>query len=116
MSRRQLPLLDIRTWRSHPRAFAEDLRRACHRVGFFTLRHDLPARLPKQVFKEARKFFDSPSEIKHTIDYTSSPAFRGYMANGVENTAGRPDLREQVEIATEGPASSPGVWPPYKRL
>ena len=40
-------------------------------------------------------------EEKAAIDYSLSPAFRGYMACGVENTAGRPDVREQVEIAAE---------------
>ena len=32
----------------------------------------------------------------------SSSAFRGLMANGVETTAGKPDPREQFEIAAEG--------------
>jgi isopenicillin N synthase-like dioxygenase len=112
----RLPLLDIRAWRRDPHAFATELRHACHRIGFFTLRHDLPPGLPERVFEEARRFFAQPAPVKAALDYASSPAFRGYMANGVENTAGKPDLREQVEIAAEGPPASAGAWPPYERL
>ena len=111
-----LPLLDIREWYANPGVFAEELRRACHHTGFFTLKHDLPAGLPERVFAEARQFFDAPYDVKASMDYSSSPAFRGYMATGVENTAGCPDLREQVEIAAEGLPAAADAWPPYERL
>ena len=92
----RLPLLDIRTWREDPRAFALQLRDACHCVGFFLLQHDVPAELaPERQLKEAKAFFSLPLEDKMTISYDSSPRFRGYMPLGVENTAGKPDLREQ---------------------
>jgi len=65
---------------------------------------------------EARLFFARPVEEKQRIGYGSSSAFRGYMANGVENTAGKPDLREQVEIAAEGLPAAAHAWPPFERL
>ncbi|KAL1511689.1 hypothetical protein AB1Y20_004979 [Prymnesium parvum] len=115
-SMRRLPLLDIARWRNDPHGFAGQLRTACHLDGFFMLRHDLPSSLTERLFAEARRFFSLPAEAKRTIEYSHSPAFRGYMRCGLENTAGRPDLREQVEIAAEAPACPPGAWPPYLRL
>ena len=38
------------------------------------------------------------------------------MRVGVENTAGKLDLREQVEIAAEGAPAAASAWPPYLRL
>ena len=85
----RFPLPDIRAWRASPRAFAAELREASHRTGFFLLRHDLPSGLPERVFAEARRFFAAPAEAKAALDYAQSPAFRGYMRLGVENTAGK---------------------------
>ena len=72
--------------------------------------------LTELVMAEARRFFDLSDTAKREIDYSQSPAFRGYMSVGVENTAGKPDLREQVEIATEGLPAPAAAWPPYERL
>ena len=56
---------------------------------------------------------------KSSVSYMDSPAFRGYMPLGVEHTAGKLDVREQIEYAVETP-STPGcsnqAWPPYERL
>ena len=95
----RLPHLDIAVWRSDPSRFARQLRQACHHDGFFQLRHRIPTPLVEHVKAEARSFFAQGAEQKDAIDYRGSPAFRGYMACGVENTAGRPDLREQVDLA-----------------
>ena len=97
----RFPLLDIRRWRVAPREFADELRHACHHIGFFQVRHDLPPSLVAETVRLANSFFALPEAAKRRIDYANSPQFRGYMANGVENTAGKPDLREQVEIAPE---------------
>lgn len=112
----RLPLLDLKDWRADPRGFAEALRRASHRFGFFQLRHRIPDNVAERAMSEARNYFARPLEEKQLMGYASSPAFRGYMANGVENTAGKPDLREQVEIAAEGAPAAADAWPPYKRL
>ena len=102
---RGLPVLDIALWRAEPAAFAAKLRHACHHEGFFQLKHGLPTALVARVVAEARSFFARDADQKAAIDYSRSPAFRGYMACGVENTDGKPDLREQVEIAAETPAA-----------
>lgn len=112
----RLPLLDIAHWRIDPLGFAAKLRHACHHDGFFQLRHGLPVGLVGRVVSEAREFFGRCDEQKRAIDYCQSPAFRGYMATGVENTAGRPDLREQVEVAAEAAPAAPSAWPAYERL
>ena len=112
----RLPHLDIAVWRSDPSRFARQLRQACHHDGFFQLRHRIPTPLVEHVKSEARSFFAQGAEHKDAIDYRGSPAFRGYMACGVENTAGRPDLREQVEIAAEGELAAADAWPAYHRL
>ena len=102
MVRSSLPLLELSRWRSDPAGFVRDLRHACHHVGFFQLRHDLPPGLVRRTFDVSRRFFALPEAQKLHLDYRRSPAFRGYMPSGVENTAGRPDRREQIEIAAEG--------------
>jgi isopenicillin N synthase-like dioxygenase len=96
---RELPLLDIRQYYSHPSLFVENIRQACHKTGFFLLRHDIP--LAQKQVDETRRFFHQSIEDKRSISYVDSPSFRGYMPIGVENTAGRVDLREQVEFAVE---------------
>jgi isopenicillin N synthase-like dioxygenase len=79
----------------------EELRVACHTIGFFLLRHDISSELTEQQMEETRRFFQQPLETKLEISYEDSPAFRGYMKLGVENTAGKMDYREQVEFAAE---------------
>jgi len=86
--------------------FVQDLNSACVNVGFFVLA-DLPASLSAlnaEVLRTGRQFFALPAEEKSRIDYRSSPHFRGYMWQGVENTAGQRDEREQIEFGREEPA------------
>ena len=115
-ARRAIPLLDIADWRASPKRFATQLREACHRVGFFTLRHGLPDGMAAGTLESAREFFALDTEHKLRMDYRNSPAFRGYMPLGVENTGGLTDLREQVELAADGPPARPDAWPPRERL
>ena len=105
-STKRLPLLDIRQWRSSPQEFAEKLRKAAHQVGFFTLKHDLDVKTTQQIMNSTRTFFEEPIETKLKLSYENSSAFRGYMALGKENTSGKTDWREQVELASEGTNSS----------
>ena len=95
-ARRVIPLLDIADWRASPKRFATQLREACHRVGFFTLRHGLPDGMAAGALESAREFFALDTEHKLRMDYRNSPAFRGYMPLGVENTGGLTDLREET--------------------
>ena len=93
-----------------------ELRHACHHVGFFQLRHDLPEGLANRVFEAGRRFFAQPLQCKLKMDYRKSAAFRGYMPLGVENTAGKPDMREQIEIAAEEALAASTAWPAHERL
>lgn len=116
-----IPVLDIQSYYDDPASFVQELRLACHTVGFFLLRHDLPKDLAPRMLKEARHFFECPLEQKLEISYQDSPAFRGYMQLGVENTAGKTDVREQVEFAVEQDAaiinnSDATQQPLYERL
>ena len=107
-------------------AFCETLRETCHMVGFFYL--DLAdsdvgvTRATREgVMDAARRFFALPDDVKTAMDNRASPAFRGYVRLGAENTAGRPDMREQVEFGVDAPAPDPAALadpsvPPHRRL
>ena len=112
----RFPILDIRLWRRDPHAFAAELRHACHHIGFFQVRHDVPPLLVKKASALSRAFFALPDHEKKSMSYEQSAQFRGYMSNGVENTAGKPDLREQVEIAQEATPAAATAMPPHRRL
>ncbi len=112
---RRIPILDIAKYQSNRTAFVEELRVACHTVGFFLIRHDF-GDLAKSMLEETRSFFDHSLEEKLTISYENSPSFRGFMQLGVENTSGNIDYREQVEYAVEYKNTEPKSWPVYERL
>jgi isopenicillin N synthase-like dioxygenase len=116
--KRQLPLLDISLFYSNQALFVEKLRSACHNVGFFLLKHDLPSGLVEEQLEVSKAFFALPSSEKMRVSYDHSPSFRGYMQLGVENTAGQVDFREQLEYAVEydPPPDCRTSWPPYTRL
>ena len=76
----------------------------------------MPPNVVKRATSLARQFFDLPMRAKQSIDYSHSAQFRGYMSTGVENTAGKPDLREQVEIAPDAPQAPLGAMPVHHRL
>ena len=109
-------------------AFCETLRETCHMVGFFYLDladADADAGVTRatleSVLDAARKFFALPDELKTAMDNRASPAFRGYVRLGAENTAGRPDMREQVEFGVDAPVPDPTALadpsvPPHRRL
>ena len=99
-----LPVLDMATYHDDRSAFVESFRSACTRVGFFYLRHQIPKHVVQEMFRETKVFFEDCSLVdKQRISYEHYPSLRGYMALGVENTAGRVDYREQVEYAVEYP-------------
>ena len=68
----RLPLLDMRRWHESPAAFAEELRIACHRFGFFQLRHRIPDHVAERAMNEARLFFARPVDEKQRIGYTAA--------------------------------------------
>lgn len=98
------PILDMETFHVDRAAFVQAFRKACTGTGFFYLRHRIPSTVVQAMLQETRTFFeDACAADKHRISYEHNPALRGYMALGVENTAGRIDQREQIEYATEYP-------------
>lgn len=115
MKKQALPLLDIALYHTNRTAFVEELRQACHTVGFFLIRHDFP-QIADRMVEESRGFFQRPLVEKQQISYTKSPSFRGYMEYGVENTSGKLDAREQIEYAAEYPNYHGQQWPYYERL
>jgi isopenicillin N synthase-like dioxygenase len=118
-----LPVIDMAVYHSDKTAFVEELRRACHSVGVFLIRHDLKPILADQMLEETRRFFSFPINQKNQIAYTESASFRGFMELGVENTSGKVDHREQIEYAVEYPSTtefhiseSSRKFPFYERL
>ena len=130
-TRPKLPILDIAKYYTDRQSFVEGLRHACHRVGFFLVKHSFDSlaisegdgsneeqAITTRMLTETRNFFERPTSQKMEISYDKSPCFRGYMKIGVENTSGKIDYREQIEYAVEYPASSSDnmSWPVYERL
>ena len=83
------------------------LRTACHETGLFYLKLDDAA--CERCAAAARVFFDSDATAKAFCSYEASPALRGYMKLGVENTAGIIDAREQIELGREDGTCDDGV-------
>lgn len=80
-------------------AFARELVKTCHEIGFFYLtNHGVDC---DGVLNASKEFFSLPLQDKLEIDYVNSAQFRGYMRDGCENTGGAPDRREQIEFGVE---------------
>lgn len=88
---------------SNPDAFIPLLRSALLTTGFFYL-VDIPTVIPEwehswdALFASCEELFALPQEEKERIAMTESRHFRGYSAVGVEVTAGKRDLREQIDL------------------
>jgi isopenicillin N synthase-like dioxygenase len=114
-----IPVLDLSLLNGTPEQqerFRDDLRRATHEVGFFSLvGHGVPAGLVDRAYTAARAFFALPESHKLAIENVRSPHFRGYTRMGGERTLGRVDIREQIDIGAERPAvpmtaDTPDYW------
>jgi isopenicillin N synthase-like dioxygenase len=97
-----IPVLDVSRLRGSPAeraAFLPALRHAAHVTGFFyAAGHCVPAPACDAALAAAATFFALPADAKRALDNSRSPAFRGYIAAGAENTAGAPDWREQARV------------------
>jgi isopenicillin N synthase-like dioxygenase len=117
-----LPLLDIAAFRAGDRSGAAAtvtaLRAACHGPGFFLVTgHGIAAAQCAAVLDASREFFALPDDDKLAIENVRSPQFRGYTRIGAEQTNGRPDWREQLDLGAERETREPGPGePPYWRL
>lgn len=89
--------------------FVDDLRYACHRVGFaYVVGHGIDEALADEVLALSRRFFHLPLDDRMEIVNTNSPYFRGYTRLGQEYTKGRPDRRDQIDIGPERDAPDVG--------
>jgi isopenicillin N synthase-like dioxygenase len=126
-----LPVIDMAPLWSDPEgpeatAAVDALRRACRDRGFFSLvGHGIHADRCVRMLALARALFALPEAEKLAIENLSSPQFRGYTRVGQEQTNGRPDRREQLDVGVErqprpvGPGEpaywrllGPNQWPP----
>jgi isopenicillin N synthase-like dioxygenase len=88
------------------------LRDAMHEIGFFFLiAHSIPTELEDDILRASRELFDLPDSAKAQIDMRTSPHFRGFTRLGEEQTRGRQDWREQIDIGPERPAISRPTQP-----
>jgi len=115
----ELPTLDLRRFTGPDRAaFLAELRRTAREIGFFYVTgHGVPEGVPQAVLEASRRFFALPETEKLKVEMVHSPHFRGYNRPGWELTRGKPDWREQFDLAAERPAlpRSDGL-PAWSRL
>ena len=113
----QLPTLDLTRFGRDP-AFLAELRRAAREIGFFyVVGHGVPESLTQAVLDASRRFFALSEPEKLKVEMVHSPHFRGYNRPGWELTRGRPDWREQFDLAAERPALPRHAGlPPWSRL
>lgn len=98
--------------------FLSQLRDALLTTGFLYIRDtSIPTSLTTSVITHTRSFFESlPSDRKHAIEMHHKPSFLGYSRPLAEMTAGAPDHREQLDLATphahpsESNAEAAPVW------
>jgi isopenicillin N synthase-like dioxygenase len=115
----ELPTLDLSRFSGPERAqFLAELRRTAREIGFFYVTgHGVPEDLPGAVLDASRRFFALPEAEKLKVEMVHSPHFRGYNRPGWELTRGKPDWREQFDLAAERPAlPRNGGLPAWSRL
>ncbi|KAF5232679.1 hypothetical protein FANTH_12885 [Fusarium anthophilum] len=95
----QIPIIDISSPTSQT---LSNLRTALTDIGFLYIsNHSVPPSTITSLIDILPNLFALSPEAKQEIALEKSPHFLGYSAAGTETTAGKTDLREQVELATE---------------
>ncbi len=116
----EIPEVDLRRWsgsKQDQRDLAEEVRLICHNVGFFLLvGHGIDQDFIDEHITMQERFFELSDGEKASVDKALSPHFRGWEQVGAELTGGRPDLREQLDLASENPVRGLRTEPPYLRL
>jgi isopenicillin N synthase-like dioxygenase len=114
----EIPRLDLSLAQTDSKnELLSQLRQALTDVGFlYIYGHGVPAEVIDRMVKALPRLFALPAETKHSIALEESPHFLGYSSAGSETTAGKVDLREQVEFATELIATWDEGEPLYERL
>ncbi len=119
---RQIPQIDWAEWRSattadEQRAVADSVCRVCHEIGFFQLvGHGIDQEFFDEHARQRARFFALDPSERLAIDKANSPHFRGFEQVGAEQTGGKPDLREQLDLSSENPVRGLDLEPPYLRL
>jgi isopenicillin N synthase-like dioxygenase len=109
----QIPIIDLSS--STPQTLS-NLRTALTEIGFLYIsNHSVPTSTITSLINILPQLFSLSAEAKQEIALENSPHFLGYSAAGTETTAGKADLREQVEHATEL-VKAPDDAPLYDRL
>jgi isopenicillin N synthase-like dioxygenase len=97
-----IPVLDLRGWADDGDAFADDLVRACHEVGFMLLTgHGVEPSFLDRWIEAVASFFALDEPTKARIDKRRSREFRGWERVGAELTDNRVDFREQLDVCSE---------------
>ena len=110
----QIPEVDLRREADE---LVDEVRTICHEIGFFLLvGHGIEPSFIERHIRFQRQLFELSAEVKDTFDKRRSPNFRGWEGVGAELTGGLPDLREQLDLATENPTRGERAEPPYLRL
>ncbi|KAG5772204.1 hypothetical protein H9Q73_012588 [Fusarium xylarioides] len=95
----QIPIIDISS--PTPQTLSS-LRTALTDIGFLYIsNHSVPTSTITSLINILPDLFALSPEAKQEIALENSPHFLGYSTAGTETTAGKTDLREQVELATE---------------
>lgn len=115
-----VPELSLGAWRAggaSGAAFAAELCRCCHDVGFLqVVDHGIDRGALDRLFDTLAAFFALPEDVKAGIDKRTSRNFRGWERVGSELTDNRVDHREQIDLATEHEPWPPDATPAYLRL
>ncbi|KAL1408646.1 hypothetical protein Q8F55_005459 [Vanrija albida] len=115
-----LPILDLSLLDQGEDAaqrFRDELTRVTHEIGFFYLTGTgVSPELEARMLRVSREFFALPDEDKLAIRNHKSPQFRGYTRLGDEQTYGKVDWREQIDICREAEVVTDAAAPAYKRL
>ncbi|TXT10839.1 hypothetical protein VHUM_02344 [Vanrija humicola] len=115
-----LPILDLSLLDQGEAAaqrFRDELTRVTHEIGFFYLTGTgVSAELEDRMLRVSRAFFALSEEHKLAIRNHKSPQFRGYTQLGGEQTYGKVDWREQIDICRDQDVVTDPNAPAYKRL
>jgi isopenicillin N synthase-like dioxygenase len=118
--RTEIPVVSLAPWFAADgdrAAFAREVVRVCHEIGFLTLvDHGVPDGFIERYFDGLEAFFALPEDVKAQIDKARSPHFRGWERVGSELTDNRVDHREQLDVSAEHPPHPADVAPAYLRL
>ncbi|TYC58975.1 isopenicillin N synthase family oxygenase [Rhodobacterales bacterium] len=111
-----IPVIDLTPLReggeAGRQAVADQIGEACRGIGFFYLKgHGVPAELRERVFDMAKRFFDSPEDLKMKSAYSKDTGNRGYVPMKGESLdpTNAPDLKEGYNIGLDLASDDPEI-------